>query len=142
MLTRPFATVNWASGVDKDGRPVLSPAKEPARDGRLVWAFLTQDMLQQSGATADLDDGLPSYLIDIEGAQIAALFKEHAEGFPRVSLRTVHPYDAAAMAAHFGGGGHVRAAGFTYQGTLADARRDVLAYLEQQLEHAEHGRNF
>ena len=114
---------------------------ESARAGRLVWSFLTTGMVQQSGATADLDDGLPSYLIDIEGAQIAALFKEHAEGFPRVSLRTVHPYDASAMAAHFGGGGHVRAAGFTFQGTLAEARRDVLAYLEQQLEDAEHGRN-
>lgn len=112
---------------------VLS-AVESALDGRLVWSFLTNAMLQQSGATADLDDGLPSYLIDIEGAQIAALFKEHPEGSPRVSLRTVHPYDAAAMAAHFGGGGHVRAAGFTFQGTLAEARQEVLAYLKQQLD--------
>jgi phosphoesterase RecJ-like protein len=109
-------------------------AVESAVDGRLVWSALTIEMLQQTGATADLDDGLPSYLIDIQGAQIAALFKEHADGFPRVSLRTVHPYDAAAMAAHFGGGGHVRAAGFTFQGTLAEARQEVLAYLKQQLE--------
>jgi alcohol dehydrogenase (cytochrome c) len=36
LLTTPFATVNWASGVDKQGRPIPNPAKEPARDGRLV----------------------------------------------------------------------------------------------------------
>jgi alcohol dehydrogenase (cytochrome c) len=36
LLTKPFATVNWASGIDKDGRPVPAVAKEPARDGRLV----------------------------------------------------------------------------------------------------------
>jgi alcohol dehydrogenase (cytochrome c) len=36
LLTKPFATVNWASGIDKDGRPTPSAAKEPARDGRLV----------------------------------------------------------------------------------------------------------
>jgi alcohol dehydrogenase (cytochrome c) len=36
VLTKPFATVNWASHVDKDGRPVPDPVKEPARDGRLV----------------------------------------------------------------------------------------------------------
>jgi alcohol dehydrogenase (cytochrome c) len=36
LLTKPFATVNWASGVDKDGRPTPAAAKEPARDGRLV----------------------------------------------------------------------------------------------------------
>src|SRR5688572_8670455 len=36
LVTTPFTTVNWAKGVDKDGRPVPDPAKEPARDGRLV----------------------------------------------------------------------------------------------------------
>jgi alcohol dehydrogenase (cytochrome c) len=36
LLTTPFATVNWASGIDKQGRPTPDPKKEPARDGRLV----------------------------------------------------------------------------------------------------------
>jgi alcohol dehydrogenase (cytochrome c) len=36
LLTTPFATVNWATGVDADGRPIPNPAKEPFRDGRLV----------------------------------------------------------------------------------------------------------
>ena len=36
LLTTPFATVNWASGIDEAGRPRPNPAKEPARDGRLV----------------------------------------------------------------------------------------------------------
>jgi alcohol dehydrogenase (cytochrome c) len=36
LLTRPFATVNWAKGNDKDGRPIPNPDKEPHRDGRLV----------------------------------------------------------------------------------------------------------
>ncbi len=36
LLTVPFGTVNWASKVDEEGRPIPNPAKEPARDGRLV----------------------------------------------------------------------------------------------------------
>ncbi|HEX9364988.1 MAG TPA: acido-empty-quinoprotein group A, partial [Vicinamibacterales bacterium] len=36
LLTTPFTTVNWASGIDKDGRPTPNPSKEPSRDGRLV----------------------------------------------------------------------------------------------------------
>jgi alcohol dehydrogenase (cytochrome c) len=36
LLTVPFGPVNWASHIDKDGRPIPNPAKEPARDGRLV----------------------------------------------------------------------------------------------------------
>ena len=36
LLTTPFAVVNWATGIDKDGRPIPDPAKDPSRDGRLV----------------------------------------------------------------------------------------------------------
>jgi len=36
LLTTPFAAVNWAKGIDEGGRPIPNPAKEPARDGRLV----------------------------------------------------------------------------------------------------------
>ncbi|HWW82791.1 MAG TPA: acido-empty-quinoprotein group A [Vicinamibacterales bacterium] len=36
LLTTPFATANWATGIDQDGHPIPNPAKEPARDGRLV----------------------------------------------------------------------------------------------------------
>ena len=35
LLTTPFAAVNWAKGIDEDGRPIPDPAKEPSRDGVL-----------------------------------------------------------------------------------------------------------
>jgi alcohol dehydrogenase (cytochrome c) len=36
LLTIPFGPVNWTLGVDKEGRPIPNPAKEPAPDGRLI----------------------------------------------------------------------------------------------------------
>jgi alcohol dehydrogenase (cytochrome c) len=36
LLTAPFGPVNWALGLDEDGRPIPNPAKEPAPDGRLI----------------------------------------------------------------------------------------------------------
>jgi alcohol dehydrogenase (cytochrome c) len=36
LKTAPFAAVNWTQGLDAQGRPIASAAKEPARDGRLV----------------------------------------------------------------------------------------------------------
>ena len=36
LLTKPFATVNWAKEIDKDGRPIPDPRKEPSREGVLV----------------------------------------------------------------------------------------------------------
>ncbi len=36
LLTKPFAAVNWAKGIDELGRPIPNPAKEPRQDGSLV----------------------------------------------------------------------------------------------------------
>jgi alcohol dehydrogenase (cytochrome c) len=36
LLTVPYGPVNWATGIDKQGRPIPNPAKEPAPDGRFV----------------------------------------------------------------------------------------------------------
>src|ERR1700730_13195493 len=36
LLTARFAAVNWAKEIDKDGRPIPDPAKEPRRDGVLI----------------------------------------------------------------------------------------------------------
>jgi alcohol dehydrogenase (cytochrome c) len=36
LLTTPFATVNWAKGIDSEGRPIPDPVKEPSRSGVLV----------------------------------------------------------------------------------------------------------
>jgi len=36
VKTFPFAAANWATGVDRAGRPIPNRDKEPTRDGRLV----------------------------------------------------------------------------------------------------------
>ena len=36
LLTTTFGPVNWTLGVDKEGRPIPNPAKEPTPDGRLI----------------------------------------------------------------------------------------------------------
>lgn len=36
LLTAPYGPVNWTLGIDKQGRPIPNPAKEPAPDGRLI----------------------------------------------------------------------------------------------------------
>ncbi len=84
---------------------------DSAASERVVWAIIRQEDFAAAGATADMDDGLPSYLVDIEGVALAALFREQPDGRTRVSVRSVAPYDAAALCGRFGGGGHVRAAG-------------------------------
>jgi alcohol dehydrogenase (cytochrome c) len=36
LLTVPYGPVNWATGIDAQGRPIPNPDKEPAPDGRVI----------------------------------------------------------------------------------------------------------
>jgi alcohol dehydrogenase (cytochrome c) len=36
LLTVPFGPINWSLGVDREGRPIPNPDKEPKSDGRLI----------------------------------------------------------------------------------------------------------
>lgn len=103
-----------------------------AAGGRIVWAAIRHEDLVVSGATPDMDDGLPSYLIDTDGVAVAALFKEQSDGTTKVSLRTTAPHNAAAIAAHFGGGGHVRAAGCTLSMGVDAAIHSLIPYIQSQ----------
>jgi len=36
LLTAPFGPTNWSLGIDKQGRPIPNPDKDPKPDGRLI----------------------------------------------------------------------------------------------------------
>ena len=59
---------------------------------------------------------------------VAALFKAY-EGEIRVSLRSRGRVNVQAAAGRLGGGGHFRASGLTYRGTLDEAFAAVQAAL-------------
>ena len=63
-----------------------------------------------------------------------ALFREQPDGSFRVSLRSKRRVDVAAVAAAFGGGGHVRAAGLSITGPLEAAVATVTARLREAFD--------
>ena len=70
----------------------------------------------------------------VAGVEIAAAIRETATGDFRVSLRANAHFDVAAVAARFGGGGHVRAAGATLVAdSMAQAEDMLLAALCEAL---------
>lgn len=88
--------------------------------GRLALTVVTQDMIRDCRATDDASDGLASNLRDIKGVVASFAVRETPDGEIRVNIRSYQPFDSAAFASSFGGGGHQRAAGFTVTGKQAD----------------------
>jgi bifunctional oligoribonuclease and PAP phosphatase NrnA len=112
---------------------VLDRSLRSTAEGRIVWACVRTEYLKEAGATSDMDDGLVNYLVDVDGVAFAVLFAEVSTTTTKLSIRTVAPYDAAAIASHFGGGGHVRAAGVTVPLAVEAAVNAVIAYIEATL---------
>ena len=69
----------------------------------------------------------------IQGVEMVMFFKEMGPETFRVSLRSKGSANAARVAEHFGGGGHVHASGFTVYGPYDKLVREVPAIVEALL---------
>ena len=95
-------------------------------DGRLLSTHVTQQDFAETGAkTTDTEDAINT-LHTVEGSEVVVLFVELEDELTKVSLRSRTEFDVQAIAAQFGGGGHRKAAGVTFSGTLAKAQQSVL----------------
>jgi phosphoesterase RecJ-like protein len=101
--------------------------------GRMTWAVLRNEDFQSVNALPEDTEGIIDAVRSIRGAEVAALFSEK-RGTVRVSLRSRGHVDVAALARQFDGGGHVKAAGLTFEGTMEHALCAVLGAIERALD--------
>ncbi len=99
------------------------------REGRLAWIWVTREQMDRVGAIDEDCEGLVNYALAIHGVEVAAFFRELADGRYRASLRSKGQPNVAKVAERFGGGGHECASGCSLDGPLSVAVARVLAQL-------------
>ena len=99
-----------------------------AHDARYCYSYVDDVMLARTGADGEDTEDTVNVLRGQDGVEVAALFKA-IDGEIRVSLRSNGRVNVQAAAKRLGGGGHFRAAGLTYTGSLEEAFRAVDAAL-------------
>ena len=86
-------------------------------DGDLVATYVSHADYEATGASDEMTEGIIDYLRSVEGGLIAAVVRDQGSRgrtARKVSLRsTAGEMDVSAIARGQGGGGHVRAAGFS-----------------------------
>lgn len=87
-------------------------------------------------ASADLE-GIVSQLRMTKGVEVAIFLHELAPQKFKVSLRSKGLVDVSEIAKYYGGGGHVRAAGVTMEGSSHDVINNITARIVHQLKHEE-----
>ena len=69
-----------------------------------------------------------------EGIEVAIFLYETDYMEYKVSLRSENIVDVSKVASYFGGGGHVKAAGCTMQGSVFDVVNSLTLDIERQLQ--------
>ena len=118
-----------------DMERIIFDTMEFFEDGQIALATLYRADIDRTGATQDDLDSIAALPRQIEGVEIGLTITENKDGTAKVSVRTTREVDASALCAQVGGGGHLRAAGASFD-SLAEAREAMLR-ISRAVYHAE-----
>lgn len=97
----------------------------------IVYTYILQADLKRHGLTEEQSEGVANFLNFLEEGRAAMVLKERPDTTFKGSFRTTrHDVDVSAWAKLFGGGGHVKAAGFSVALPLEEAVQHILNRIE------------
>lgn len=106
-------------------------------NGQCIVGYVRRKELEFYGITPKDLDGIVNQLQNTKGVEVAIFLYETGIQEYKVSMRSNGIVDVARIAAYFNGGGHVRAAGCTMQGSVYDVINSLTYDIERQLTGAE-----
>lgn len=99
---------------------------------QLAVMTIRKEDFQQTGANQNETENLINESLRIKTVEAAVIFVEQ-EGQVRVSLRSRGMVNVAEVAKRFGGGGHVRAAGFRTSEPLDEIKLKLISFFQEAL---------
>lgn len=103
-------------------------------DGKVVIATINHKMLDFYGASSGDLDGIIDQLRVTKGTEVAVFIYETQFHEFKVSLRSNGEVNVNKIAVYFGGGGHIKASGCTFRGTVYDVINNLTPHIEAQLK--------
>ncbi len=104
-------------------------------NGKFAYAVLTNEEIKNIDAQNESIEGIIDNIRDIDTVELAAFIHQKADGAFKVSLRSKTRVDVSKIAAHFSGGGHERAAGYTSAfNTAQEAENELLSIADKEFE--------
>ncbi len=101
------------------------------REGKIVVATVTREMMARSGASEEDCDDLAGLSGRAEGCVLNITIRENEDESCKISLRSTDEVSSSDICAVFGGGGHKLAAGCTISGTPDKAKEMLLQVIDE-----------
>ena len=106
---------------------------EILEDGKVTFTYITMEDEKEVEAEPGDHEGLVDIGRELEGVEVSIFVREKEENLYRISLRSSNYVNVSDVCLMFGGGGHIRAAGATIQGTLEETREKILKEVRKAL---------
>ena len=95
-------------------------------DGKVAVMTITKELMDKAGVDETGLDAITALPRKIEGVEVGITLKQRGESEFKVSVRTGETTSASDICAHFGGGGHARAAGCQFEGLSPEEIREKM----------------
>lgn len=106
-------------------------------DNKIIFSAIRQkDMDFYEVEPKDMD-GIVQQLRNTAGVEAAIFLYETGPQEFKVSMRSNGKIDVSQIACYFGGGGHVKAAGCTMQGSVYDVVNNLVKHMDKQLRQVQ-----
>ena len=102
-------------------------------DGKVAYTTLTNEEIQNCGATNKDLDGIVEYILNIKGVEVSCFIYAKNENLCKISLRS-KKINVNEIATVFDGGGHILASGATFEGNIENALSSVLNEIKKRVD--------
>lgn len=102
-------------------------------NGKAAIAYMTQEMLEEAGAIEEDTEGVAEELRSLRNVEVSVFVRETPNGKIKTSMRAKSYYNVSELAQKFGGGGHIRAAGFTSEQSMDEVLTEIARILNSTL---------
>lgn len=106
-------------------------------DKQVIFSVIRQKDMKFYGVEPKDLDGIVQQLRNTRGVEAAIFLYETGPQQFKVSMRSGDKIDVSLIAGYFGGGGHVKAAGCTMQGSVYDVVNNLVGHMYRQLKEWE-----
>lgn len=95
-------------------------------DNQVAIMRLNNSDISEAKATEDDLDNISALARSVEGVELGILVREKGDSC-KISMRSSDKFNAAEICEKLGGGGHIRAAGATIEGTPSEVEEKIIA---------------
>ena len=101
--------------------------------GKIALTRISLADLNNAKAEHSDTDGIVEFIRDIDGVDLAIFLKDSKRSGSKISMRSKGDIDASKIAMKFGGGGHKRAAGASFNGNLDQCQEAILKAVNDEI---------